>query len=92
MKKQDIEFKVLDIIDRLEKGQPIEDDTVELKAEWPKDHFRAARRIAAHANSARGEPLLWLIGIDEKAGVVGADFEGLSPRFVPVLISCLCPI
>lgn len=84
MKKQDIEFKVLDIIERLEKGQPIEDDTVELKAEWPKDHFRAARRIAAHANSARGEPILWLIGIDEKTGVVGADFEELSIWFAKV--------
>lgn len=78
MKKQEIEFRVLDIIDRLEKGQPIEDDMVELKTEWPADHFKAARRIAAHANSARGEPIMWLIGIDEKNGVVGADFEELS--------------
>jgi hypothetical protein len=84
MKKQEIEFKVLDIIERLEKGQPIEDDTVELKAEWPRDHFRAARRIAAHANSARGEPIMWLIGIDEKKGVVGADFEELSIWFAKV--------
>ena len=78
MKKQEIEFRVLDIIDRLEKRQPIEDDMVELKTEWPADHFKAARRIAAHANSARGEPIMWLIGIDEKNGVVGADFEELS--------------
>lgn len=84
MKKQEIEFKVLDIIERLDKGQPIEDDTIELKAEWPRDHFRAARRIAAHANSARGEPILWLIGIDEKKGVVGADFEELSIWFAKV--------
>jgi hypothetical protein len=78
MKKQDIEYKVLNILERLEKGHPIEDDEVELKAEWPKDHFRAARRIAAHANASRGEPILWLIGIDEKKGPVGADFEELS--------------
>lgn len=84
MKKQEIEFKVLDIIERLEKGQPIEDDMVELKAEWPRDHFRAARRIAAHANAARGEPIMWLIGIDEKKGVVGADFEELSIWFSKV--------
>ena len=84
MKKQEIEFKVLEIIDRLEKGQLIEDDTVELKTEWPRDHFRAARRIAAHANSARGEPVMWLIGIDEKKGVVGADFEELSIWFAKV--------
>ena len=84
MKKQEIEFKVLDIIERLEKGQPIEDDMIELKAEWPRDHFRAARRIAAHANAARGEPIMWLIGIDEKKGVVGADFEELSIWFAKV--------
>ena len=84
MKKQDIEYKVLDILERLDKGQPIEDDKVELKAEWPKDHFRAARRIAAHANSARGESILWLIGVDEKKGAVGADFEELSIWFAKV--------
>lgn len=84
MKKQEIEFKVLDLLERLEKGQPVEDDTIELKAEWPKDHFRAARRIAAHANSARGEPILWLIGVDEKKGAVGADFEELSIWYAKV--------
>lgn len=84
MKKQDIEYKVLEVLERIEKGQPVEDDTVELKAEWPKDHFRAARRIAAHANSARGEPILWLIGVDERYGAVGADFEELSIWFAKV--------
>lgn len=84
MKKQEIEFKVLDIIDRLEKGQPIEDDQVELKTEWPSDHFKAARRIAAHANCARGEDIMWLIGIDEKNGVVGADFEELSVWYAKI--------
>ncbi len=84
MKKQEIEFRVLDIIDRLEKGQPIEDDKVELKTEWPLDHFKAARRIAAHANCACGEPIMWLIGIDEKSGVVGADFEELSVWYAKV--------
>ena len=84
MKKQEIEFRVLDIIDRLEKGQPIEDDMVELKTEWPSDHFKAARRIAAHANCARGEPIMWLIGIDEKTGVVGADFEELSVWYAKI--------
>jgi hypothetical protein len=84
LKKQEIEFRVLDIIERLEKGQPIEDDMVELKTEWPSDHFKAARRIAAHANSARGEPIMWLIGIDEKTGVVGADFEELSIWYAKV--------
>lgn len=84
MKKQEIEFKVLNIIDRLEKGQPIEDNEIELKSEWPRDHFKAARRIAAHANSARGETIIWIIGIDEKKGVVGANFEELSNWYAKV--------
>ena len=84
MKKQEIEFKVLDIIDRLEHGQPIEDNEVELKARWPEDHFRAARRIAAHANSAGGANIMWLIGVDEKKGVIGARFEELSTWYAKV--------
>ncbi len=84
MKKQDIEFKVLNVIERVEKAQPIEDDEVELKAEWPVDHFKAARRIAAHANSARGDIIMWIIGIDEKKGVVGANAEELSNWYAKV--------
>ncbi|NLI77753.1 MAG: hypothetical protein GX442_15125 [Candidatus Riflebacteria bacterium] len=84
MRKQELELRVLDIVERVAKGQPIEDDTVELKAEWPQHHLKAARRIAAHANTARGEPILWLIGVDEKQGVVGADFEELSRWYFQV--------
>lgn len=76
-------------------GQPIEDSRVELKAEWPQTE-KAARRIAGHANAARGASILWLIGVDEKMGVVGAQvselatwfpkvessFEGLAPEHV----------
>lgn len=58
-------------------GQPIEDYRVELKAEWPTDHARAARRLAGHCNSAHGEPVLWVIGVDEERGVVGASRESL---------------
>jgi hypothetical protein len=84
MRKQDIELRVINILERVLKNQPIEDDTVELKAEWPRDHQRAARRIAGHANSARGESILWLIGVDEKGEVVGADFEELPTWFARV--------
>jgi len=50
---------------------------VELKAKWP-NAKEAARRIAGHANAAHGEPILWLIGVDEKEGVVGANNEELA--------------
>jgi len=95
MKAHQIESWALSIIERVEAGQPIEDSRVELKSEWiPAE--RAARRIAGHANAARGAPILWLIGVDEEGGVVGArredladwypqvqsQFDGLAPELV----------
>jgi hypothetical protein len=73
---------------------------VELKATWPTDTYRTARRIAGHANASGGEPILWLLGIDEKAGVVGVErnelanwrsqveshFDGLAPGMKDVIV------
>jgi len=79
MRANDIENWALDIIERVVSQQPVEDSRVELKSEWPKEHHKAARQIAGHANAARGEPILWLIGIDEKeATVTGADYTEIS--------------
>ncbi|MDQ3917560.1 MAG: hypothetical protein M3348_03710 [Acidobacteriota bacterium] len=72
MRKSELEAWVLNVIDRVESGQPYEDARVELKREWPEPK-RAARRIAGHANAAGGEPVLWIIGVDQTVGVVGAD-------------------
>src|SRR5207249_28876 len=77
MRPAEIEAWARDVIDRVERHQPVEDVRVELKAAWP-DPVKAARRLAAHANASRGANLLWLIGIDEKGGVVGVDFSELS--------------
>jgi hypothetical protein len=99
MRPSQIEAWVLRVVEALGKGAPTEDSQVELKAEWP-DPKKAARQIAGHANAAHGEPILWLIGVDERAGVVGADreelskrwpqvesqFDGLAPRFVDLNI------
>jgi hypothetical protein len=86
MKKQELEYKVLGILDRLKQKQPIEDSHVELKAQWISPHEKAARRIAGHANAARGEPILWVIGADEDQGVVGADDHELA-RWLPAVKS-----
>lgn len=64
MRQSDIEYWALSIIDRVKSKQPIEDSRVELKASWP-DPKKAARRLAGHANAARGEPILWLVGIND---------------------------
>ena len=77
MRPHEIEVWALNIIDRVEAKHPIEDFRVELKADWIEPE-KAARRIAGHANAARGAPILWLIGVDEERGVVGAEHEELA--------------
>lgn len=74
MRSQEIEAWVLAIVDRLKANEPVEDSNVELKSKWSDRFDRMARRLAGHCNAARGEPVLWIIGIDEKGGkVVGAE-------------------
>src|SRR5438093_863250 len=81
MKNHEVEYRVLSIIERVEKKQPIEDFTVELKAEWPKEINKTARQIAGHANAARGELILCIIGLDQNRGVIGAQYNELSNWF-----------
>jgi hypothetical protein len=99
MTTYEIEAWALRAIEHVEKHEPSEDDRVELKAAWI-DHEKAGRRIAGHANQVRGEPILWLIGVDENKGLMGADendlatwrpqvkshFDGPVPRLQSVLV------
>ena len=64
-----LEGRVREILAAVEAHQQIEDGLVELKSSWP-EPAQAARRIAAHANAAHGADILWLIGVDEKAGTM----------------------
>lgn len=97
MRPVQIENWALDVINRVGAGQPNEDARVELKGDWI-DPQKAARRIAGHVNSARGDPVLWLIGVDQDKGVVGVDhrdlanwhaavvaeFDGLAPIMIDI--------
>ncbi|RZS37846.1 hypothetical protein EV193_105406 [Herbihabitans rhizosphaerae] len=47
-----------------------EDSFVELKRQFPDDKRKAARQIAAICNAARGEDVLWIVGIDESTGQI----------------------
>ena len=79
MTPSQLEHWVLLVLDRLRAKEPTEDLRVEIKTEWPKEISKAARQIAGHANAARGETILWVIGGDEKKGVVvGAGEEELA--------------
>lgn len=98
MNSRQIEGWALRVIDCVKNGQPHEDFLVELKREWIEPE-KAARRIAGHANAAKGENILWLIGLDEKdTKVTGANpadmarwyssvescFNELAPRMTPL--------
>ena len=100
MKKQDIEFWTSQVIERAQTNQQTEDAFVEFKREWIPP-AQVARKIAGHANAARGEPILWIIGVDEKTGnVLGADqndladwwqgvksqFESIYPSMVDLIV------
>lgn len=84
MTKRQIEIQVLELIKRVEEKKFTEDSWSELKREWPLDHAQAARRLAGQANAAQGEPILWIIGLDEKQGVIGAHEKELSNWFPQV--------
>lgn len=65
-----VEAWALEVVDRVRRGEPIEDTRVELKAALGEPE-KLARRIAGHANASRGASILWLFGVDEESGVVG---------------------
>jgi hypothetical protein len=76
--RAEIVARCLPILEAAKNGKPAEDTFVELKSALPKDE-KAARGIAGSANAAGGEPVIWLVGIDEKTRqVVGASKEELS--------------
>lgn len=83
MRKSELEAWVLDVIDRVEAGQPNEDSRVELKHEWPEPK-KAARRIAGHANAAGGDQILWIIGVDQTTGVIGVTDLDVASWFSQV--------
>jgi hypothetical protein len=99
MNKNEIENWVLRIIEQVQAHQPNEDFRVELKTEWI-DPIKAARLIAGQANAAHGEPVLWVIGVNQDLGVVGAQhmelaswyekvkaqFDGLAPEMTDLNI------
>lgn len=77
MKPRDVEIWALNVLAQIDANTPYETALVELKADWP-DVQKTARRIAGHANAARGNNILWLIGVDEKRGILGAPPNNLA--------------
>jgi hypothetical protein len=68
-----------EVIEKVAKKSLIEDDLIEFKRIWIKPH-KAARRIAAHANAARGQDILWLIGVDPDAADPFFELQESKPE------------
>ncbi|MBL1077212.1 hypothetical protein JK358_22695 [Nocardia sp. 2] len=68
MNKVRTEIRVNDIVNHVIAGGKVEDDYVEAKSQWPKPE--KARQLAAMANAAGGQPILWLIGLSEDRHLV----------------------
>lgn len=100
MRTHEIEEWALRVIEAVLSKANVEDARVELKRQLV-DPDRSARRIAGHANRAAGEPILWIVGIDEKTheifGVtddtaawwprVQSRFDGIAPTLTDVTLS-----
>lgn len=84
MRRHNIEAWVIQVATTIRRGENLEDSLVELKADWPTDYHKAARRIAGHANASRSEPILWVVGLDEKNGVRGAGSIDVSAWYAQV--------
>lgn len=100
MRPTRVEAWAIAVYDRIRSGQSSEDSRVEIKREWISPR-KAARRLAGHANAARGEDILWLIGIDHEAGAlhpierddlaiwlpqVRKEFQGPAPECTDVVV------
>lgn len=96
----ELEAIVINICERAKRSEPIEDFSIELKSEWPESQ-KAARQIAAHANAASPQKLIWVIGINEKSSTmpgvaalefsnwwsrVAAQFDGLPPSCSELMV------
>lgn len=67
-----VEARVQEVLKNIVANRQAEKLRIELKTQWPapEERYKTAREIAAHANAARGEPILWIIGANERQGVV----------------------
>jgi hypothetical protein len=64
MRRQQLELITIRAVEHVLNGQSNEDSLIEFKATWPET--TKVRQLAGHANSARSEEILWIIGVDEK--------------------------
>lgn len=68
MRAIDLEARVITAVDQIRAGQPVEHDFIECKRDWPREN--KARQLAGSLNRAGGDPVIYIIGIDEGTGAI----------------------
>ncbi|WP_341942335.1 ATP-binding protein [Microbacterium sp. LWH10-1.2] len=76
MNATQLEALVLQAVDAVKAGVNPEDDRIEFKRDWP--GIDKARQLAAAANQARGDHIIYVIGVDDKTGIVH-PLDGTDP-------------
>jgi hypothetical protein len=71
-----IDAWVADVVQKIGKLAFQEDDRVEVRPEWPTNHYESARTIAGLVNASGGQEVLLLIGIDPEKN---PPFTGCNP-------------
>lgn len=74
---QQVEERVLRLVRHVLNGGFVEDSLVECKAGYPE--VEKARQVAAHANCAHGENIIWIIGLDENNHRLSEYAQGVEP-------------
>lgn len=68
MRAIDLEARVITAVDRIRAKQLVENDLIECKRSWPQEN--KARQLAGSLNRAGGDPVMYIIGIDDTTGDV----------------------
>lgn len=75
MRAVELEMLVQNVVEARRAGRPVEDDRIEFKSDWP-DRTKA-RQLAGSANALRGEPLVYIIGVNDQGALV--DTSDVEP-------------
>lgn len=85
MRAIDLEARVITAVDQIRAHPPVEHDLIECKRGWPQE--KKARQLAGSLNRAAGDPVVYIIGIDEQTGEIhgasGTDILDWWSQIIP---------
>lgn len=68
MRALDLETRVISAVERIRAGEQVENDLIECKRDWPTED--KARQLAGSLNRANGDPVIYIVGVDDRTGDV----------------------